>query len=253
MIQVEIKISGEGHSIFFKMSAIEYNNLLFEISRRLDELNVLDRLRFMFRGKLAAGSEGILDALSLFQELEQQNILGADRLEEMKELLNGVEEWSLLEKVEKFESKRKEYHDLLEQIIGALDELNELERLIAICRGKIPEDSGQIHDARSLFKELESQNNLGIYRLDVLKVILTEMKKDDLFKEVERFEERRKQEVDIKRRKGSCYCLKSSMLSMDEYANCRHKLFQLTIIVFFILYAHNFHQQSYRQRIPEAE
>ena len=195
------------------MSAIEYNNLLFEISRRLDELNVLDRLRFMFRGKLAAGSEGIIvDALSLFQELEEQNILGADRLEEMKELLNGVEEWSLLEKVEKFESKRKEYHELLEQIIGALDELNELERLIAICRGKIPEDTGQIHDVRSLFKELESQNNLGIYRLDVLKVILTEMKKDDLLKEVERFEERRKQEVDIKRRKGSCHCLKSSSM-----------------------------------------
>ena len=210
---MEIKISGERHSIFFKMSAIEYNNLLFEISRRLNELNVLDRLRFMFRGKLAAGREGIIvDALSLFQELEEQNILGADRLEEMKELLNGVEEWSLLEKVEKFESKRKEYHDLLEQIIGPLDELNELERLIAICRGKIPEDSGQIHDVRSLFKELESQNNLGIYRLDVLKVILTEMKKDDLFKEVERFEERRKQEVDIKRRKGSCHCLKSSSM-----------------------------------------
>ena len=91
--QVEIKISGEGQSIFFKMSAIEYNNLLFEISQRLDELNVLDRLRFMFRGKLTAGSEGIiLDALSLFQELEEQNILGADSLDEMKELLNGVEE-----------------------------------------------------------------------------------------------------------------------------------------------------------------
>ena len=210
---MEIKISGERHSIFLKMSAIEYNNLLFEISRRLNELNVLDRLRFMFRGKLAAGSEGIIvDALSLFQELEEQNILGADRLEEMKELLNGVEEWSLLEKVEKFESKRKEYHELLEQIIGALDELNELERLIAICRGKIPEDSGQIDDVRSLFKELESQNNLGIYRLDVLKVILTEMKKDDLIKEVERFEERRKQEFDIKRRKGSCHCPKSSSM-----------------------------------------
>ena len=202
---MEIKISGGRHSIFFKMSVIEYNNLLFEISRRLDELNVLDRLQFMFREKLASGTDGIiLDALSLLKELEEQNLLGADRLEEMKELLNGVEEWSLLEKVEKFESKRKEYHDLLERIIRALDELNELERLIAICRGKIPEDSEQIHDVRSLFKELENQNNLGIHRLDILKVILTEMQKDDLFKEVERFEERRKQEVEIKRRKGSC-------------------------------------------------
>ena len=168
------------------MSAIEYNNLLFEISRRLDELNVLDRLRFMFRGKLASGSEdNIQDALSLFKELEKQNILGADRLVEMKELLKGVEEWFLLEKVEKFESKRKEYHDLLERIIRALDELDELERLIAMCRGKITEESeDQIRDVRSLFKELENQNNLGFHHLDILKVILTEMEKSELLKEV---------------------------------------------------------------------
>ena len=187
------------------MSAIEYSSLVFKISQRVDELNILSHLRFMFRGRLACGSgDNIHDALSLFKELEEQNILGPDSLVEMKELLSDVEEWSLLEKVEKFESKRKEYHDLLERIIRALDELNELERLIAICRGKIPEDSEQIHDVRSLFKELENQNNLGIHRLDILKVILTEMQKDDLFKEVERFEERRKQEVEIKRRKGSC-------------------------------------------------
>ena len=187
------------------MSAIEYNNLLFEISRRLDELNVLDRLRFMFRGKLAFGSEDIIqDALSLFKELEEQNILGVDRLLEMKELLNGVEEWSLLEKVEKFESKRKEYQDLLEQIVHALDELNELERLIAMCRGKISgEREGHIHDVRSLFKELENQSNLGIYHLDILKVILAEMGNNELLKEVEKFEERRKQEAAIKRKKGA--------------------------------------------------
>jgi len=187
------------------MSAIEYNNLLFEISRRLDELNVLDRLRFMFRGKLASGSEAIIqDALSLFKELEEQNILGADRLVEMKELLNGVEEWSLLEKVEKFESKMKEYHDLLEQIIRALAELNQLERLIAMCRGKISEESqSHIHDVRSLFKELENQNNLGIYHLDILKAILTEMERSELLMEVKKFEERRKQDAAIKRKKGN--------------------------------------------------
>jgi len=127
----------------------------------------------------------------------------------MKELLNDVEEWSLLEKVEEFESKRKEYHDLLEQIIRALDELNELERLVAMCRGKISEESeSHIHDVRSLFKELENQNNLGIYHLDILKVILTEMENSELLKEVEKFEERRKQEAAIKRKKGNslCFC-----------------------------------------------
>ena len=190
------------------MSAIEYNNLLFEISQRLDELNVLDRLRFIFRGKFASGSEDIIqDALSLFKELEEQNILGADRLVEMKELLNGVEEWSLLEKIERFESKRKEYRDLLEQIIHVLDELNELERLIAMCRGKIPEESeDQIRYVRSLFKELENQNNLGIYYLDILKVILRKMESNELLEEVEKFEERRKQEAAIKRKKGKSLC-----------------------------------------------
>ena len=156
---------------------------------------------------LAPGSENnIQDALSLFKELEEQDILGADRLEEMKELLNGVEEWSLLGKVEKFESKRKEYSDLLEQIIHALDELDDLERLIAMCRGKISEESeGYIRDVRSLFKELENQNNLGIHRLDILKRILSEMENDDLLKELEEFAKRRKHENVFKRRKGICF------------------------------------------------
>ena len=124
----------------------------------------------------------------------------------MKELLNGVEEWSLLGKVEKFESKRKEYSDLLEQIIHALEELDDLERLIAMCRGKISEESeGHIRDVRSLFKELENQNNLGIYRLDILKKILTEMEKNDLLKELDEFAKRRKHENEFKKRKGICF------------------------------------------------
>ena len=190
------------------MSAIEYNSLVFKISQRVDELNVLSHLRFMFRWRLASGSEdNIHDALSLFKELEEHNILGPDRLVEMKELLSDVEEWSLLEKIEKFESKRKEYRDLLEQIILPLDELNELERLMAMCRGKISEDSeGHIHDVRSLFKELENQNNLGIYHLDILKAILAEIENNELLKKVEKFEERRKEEAAIKRKKGNSLC-----------------------------------------------
>jgi len=196
------------------MSSIEYNNLLFEISQRLEELNVLDRLLFMCRGKLASGSEdNVQDVRSLFQELEEQNNLGADRLEEMKELLKGVGEWSFNEKVEKFERKRKEYNRLLKQSIQVLDELNDVERLVAICRGKISEESeGHIRDVCSLFEELENQNNLGIYRLGILKEILTETENHDLFKVVEEFEERRKQEEELKRkeddskrRKGICF------------------------------------------------
>ena len=119
----------------------------------------------------------------------------------MKELLKGVGEWSLNEKVEKFERKRREYNRLLKQIILVLEEPNDVERLVAICRGKITEESeGRIQDVRSLFKELENQGILGIYRLGILKEILTETENHDLLKEVEEFEERRKQEDELKRK-----------------------------------------------------
>lgn len=196
------------------MSVIEYSDLLFEISQRLEELNVLDRLLFMCRGMLASGSEdNIQDVLSLFKELEEQNNLGTDRLEVMKVILKRFKEWSFFGKVKEFESKRKRYNGLLEQIIRMLDELNDVERLIAMCRGKISQESeGQIRDVRSLFKELENQNNLGYHRLDILKGILIETEKNDLLKEVEEFEERRNQEDELKRkedeferRKGICF------------------------------------------------
>ena len=211
------------------MSAIEYNNLLFEISQKLDELNVLNRLVFMCRGKLASGSEdNIQNVLSLFEELEEHNNLGIDRLEEMKELLKGVGEWSLNGKVERFESKRREYNVLLEQTIRALDELDDLERLIEMCRGKISEESeDRIQDVRSLFKELENQNNLGAHRLDLLKGILTELEKTDLVREVEEFEERRKQEDDLKKKednsqrwKGIC---SSFMYYLFFFFFCGHR------------------------------
>ena len=83
------------------MSSVEYNNLLFEISQRLEELNVLDRLPFMCRGKLSSGSEdNIQDVLSLFKELEEQNNLGINRMEVIKGLLKSFKEWSFLEELE---------------------------------------------------------------------------------------------------------------------------------------------------------
>ena len=190
------------------MSATEYNNLLFAISRKLDELNALDDLLFMCRGKLAPGSEGnIHDTLSLCKELEENNNLGIDRLQLMKRLLRGVEDWVLLEKVEKFECKRKEYKALLEKVISSLDALDDLERLIAICRGSVRE--GNIEDVRSLFRELENQENLEIDYLDVVKNILAETESNELLKELEEFEERRNQEDKSEARKGisiSVFC-----------------------------------------------
>ena len=186
------------------MSDIEYNDLLFEISERLDELNVRERLIFMCRGKLASGSEdSIQDALSLFKELEERDCLGPDRLEIVKDVLKRLKEWVLFGKVKTFQSQRKEYIGLLEQIIPALDELNDLERLVSICRGKIPgANEGNIHDVRSLFKELENHNCLGIDYLRILKEILTQTEQSDLLKEVDKFEERRNRKDEFQTRKG---------------------------------------------------
>ena len=190
------------------MSATEYNNLLFAISRKLDELNALDQLLSMCRGKLAPGSEGnIRNTRWLCDKLEENNKLGIDRLQLMKRLLRGVEDWALLEKVEKFECKRKEYKALLEKIISSLDALNDLERLIAICRGSVRE--GNIEDVRSLFRELENQENLEIDYLDVVKNILAETESNELLKELEEFEERRNREDKSEAMKGiliSVFC-----------------------------------------------
>ena len=186
------------------MSAVEYNSLIFEISQRLDELNVERKLIVMCRGKVAPRSEGnTQDAFSLFVELEGKEFLGPDNLDVLKDLLKGVKEWALLEEAEKFESKRKEYDVLLKKIIRVLDELNDVERLVSICREKIPpERRGNIPDVRSLFKELENNNCLGINRLGILKEILAQTEKSDLLTTVKDFEERRTREDKFERRKG---------------------------------------------------
>ena len=186
------------------MSAVEYNSLIFEISQRLDELNVGRKLIAMCRGKVAPRSEGNMqDAFSLFVELEGKEFLGPDNLDVLKDLLKGVKEWALLEEAEKFESKRKEYDVLLKKIIRVLDELNDVERLVSICREKIPpERQGNIPDVRSLFKELENNNCLGINRLGILKEILAQTEKSDLLTTVKDFEERRTREDKFERRKG---------------------------------------------------
>ncbi|PFX12077.1 hypothetical protein AWC38_SpisGene24020 [Stylophora pistillata] len=195
------------------MSAIEYSYLLIEISEKLDELSPIHRLLFTCRKYLASGSvENIQDTLSLFKELEEQQNLGIDNLVVIKELLKSVREWSLFGKVKRFENKRKEYNTLLEEIIAVLDELNDLERLVLVCRGKLSEESeGLIEDVRSLFKVLENQNILGLDRLDILKEILTETEKKDLLKDVEEFEERRNMEDEFERKKAQAAALASSV------------------------------------------
>ena len=118
-------------------------------------------------------------------------------------MLTVVEEWALLEEAEKFEAKRKEYNDLLERVIQFLDGLNDLERLLSICGRKITETrQSNILNVRSLFKELESNDWLGIDCLDTLKEILNQTNENNLLKEVEDFEQRQNHELKSERRKG---------------------------------------------------
>ena len=185
------------------MSAIEYNNLLRQISQRLDDINAGQQLLVICRGKLPARNEGSVPTL-LFLELEMKGFLSPDRLTVLKTILKGVKEWAFLERVEKFERKRKEYNNLLEQIIRELDELNDLERLISICKENITEGGREsIHDVRSLFKVLESKDCLGVECLEIVKEILTRTEKNDLLGEVEEFEQRQSRESMFERRKGN--------------------------------------------------
>ena len=189
------------------MSEYEYNNLLYKISKRLDKIDVGEQLLVICRGKLAARSEEniMIPTFSLFKELEEKGFLSPDRLNILKAMLKGVEEWALLEEVEKFEAKKKEYNDLLERIIQVLDGLNDLERLLSICRRKITEArQSSILNVRSLFKELESNDWLGIDCLDTLKEILNQTHENNLLKEVEEFEQRQNHELKSERRKGLC-------------------------------------------------
>ena len=188
-----------------KMSEVEYNNLLYQIRKRLDELNVGEQLLFLCRGKVTArNEENNIQTRLLIEELEEKGFLSPDRLVLLKGILKGIKEWALFQQVEKFETKRKEYNDLLERIIRVFEELNDLERLVSICREKLTEEmQGNVHDVRSLFKELERNDFLGIDYLDCLKEILTKSSKNDLFKEVEEFEQRQSREIKFEMRKGT--------------------------------------------------
>ena len=189
------------------MSYEEYNGLLSKISRRLDQLDQHEHLLFVCRGRVASRPEDIPDALSLFRELEEHNNLAIDRVELLKELLKGFGEWSLFRKVRKFENKRKEYKELLEQISRVLDESNQLQQLIAVCnkREALEENERNTQIVRILFKKLERRGLFEFGRLDFLKEILSGIERQDLVKKVQDFEKRRLDEDEFERMKGNNY------------------------------------------------
>ena len=140
------------------MSGLEYHFLLLEIRKKLDDYPIVDLLDLCQTYLSSESESNIKDTRSLFKKLEAQKVLEIDNLVVIKGLLKGFGEWPLFGKVRRFENKRKEYNALLKKIIRVLDELNDLERLVSICRGKLSEESeGLIEDVRSLFKELKTR------------------------------------------------------------------------------------------------
>ncbi|PFX13327.1 putative ankyrin repeat protein [Stylophora pistillata] len=173
------------------MSYVAYKSLLSEIRRQLEQH---DHQQLLEMCGLDDEDANILGARSLLRNLEENNFLSIDELGDLEEVLESLGEFSLLGKLKKFQSKRKEYNDLLILISRVLDsdERNHPEKLMNICRRKTSEDfEVDILDVRTLFLELEKRRYLGFRRLTVLKEILTEIEREDLVKEVRDFEERR--------------------------------------------------------------
>ena len=178
------------------MSEIEYRTLRFEVSQGIDWQTEGEKLLSLCEGFIAEGSENnVRNAATLLKELEIKNKLGIDHLEVLKELMNGIGKWALIDQIEIFEIKRKNYISMLEKMILKFDELNDLERLINICTPYLTEDRvGGIESIRILFEKLESNNRLGPACLGILKEILKETGEDELLWEVEEFEKKRKDE-----------------------------------------------------------
>ena len=184
------------------MSVVEYRGLLYQFCEEIDWQTQRRKLIFILKAFLPDDLEGgVSNIESLLTILEEKNIIGIDRLNVMKELLKEIGKRDLLRRVERFEIKRKDYKQLLEKISRALDEPNELQRLISICRRQnlIARESEDIVDVNALFTVLEQQNNLGIEDLNLLKTLTNEMEKPDLCRLLEEFEKKRKQERDAER------------------------------------------------------
>ena len=184
------------------MSSVAYKGLLIKVARQLSQHDHQELLEMC---GLDDEAENILDARSLIKRLEEKSQLGIDQLGVMEEVLATLDELSLLEELKEFEKKRKEYTNLLAKVHGALDsdERIHLERLKDIFKRETSiELDESISNVRTLFKELEKHGSLGFRRLDFLKEILTEIEKEDLMREIEEYEQRRKNRDEAERKKG---------------------------------------------------
>lgn len=167
------------------MSLIEYHNLKYKVSEKINWITERQRLLYICKPFLPDGCENdnIQDVLTLLDKLKKE-----------------IDEWNLLQLVKKFENKRKDYKHLLNHCGRVLGECGQLERLLSVCEGKISHDrQAHITDVFKLFTELEKQNNLEITRLEILKTMAAKLEKPNLLKQVEEFETRREQEENAER------------------------------------------------------
>ena len=187
------------------MSVVGYLNLLHQCSKEISWQSDHEWLILICKRFIPDGSEDVItDVNSLFTKLEDRSLLGIDRLDILKDLLEGIRKWDLLRMVDEFETKRKDYKQFLEKISRALDESNELQRLISICKRQnliAHEREEHIGNVDALFTELEQGNNLGIGNLSILRTMATDLEKPDLCRLVDDFHEKRKQGVDAERKR----------------------------------------------------
>ena len=185
------------------MSVVEYLRLWHQCNTEINWQTESEWLKLIYRRYIPDGSaDDVTSVITLLNRLEERKFIGIDRLGVLKELLKGIRKWNLLRILERFEIKRKDYRQLLEQISRTLEESNELPRLISICRRQnliVRESEEHIENVNALFTTLEQQCKLGIEDLTILKTIAIEVEKPDLCRLLEEFEKRRKQEEDAER------------------------------------------------------
>ena len=185
------------------MSYVKFLRILEQCGEEIDWQTESKWLKGIYQHYIPDGSTDNFTSVDmLLTELKDKEVIRIDDLSVLREILTVKKKWSLLQILSKFEDKRKDYRELLEQISRALQESNELQRSISTCveNNLIPRESGEnIESVKALFRTLEDQHKLGILNLTILKTIATKVEKPDLCRLVEEFEKRREQEEDAER------------------------------------------------------
>ena len=175
------------------MSEVTYNDLLYRIRKRIEEINALQHVVEICKGKLAHQGT-IRDTRLLFKKLEESGRVGVDSLQVLKEILKALKEWDLHEKVENFERLRREYVELRETVIRVLEELDMGRLMSAVGGRKVPKKRQS--DVRSLV------NFLGTDCLHLFGGIFTELNNDELRTALEKYQNRRTQYEACEREEG---------------------------------------------------